>query len=65
MRNVTKGAATRAQIAKDHEGCGPASEALRQVRAGGFFANAVKMVSSENLLNLANLLRVPQPRTNP
>ena len=44
VRDITKRATTRAQIAHDHESGGPFLEAFPQVRTGGFFTNGVQPV---------------------
>ena len=65
MPHVAERAAPGADVAHDHEGGGAAREALAQVRAGGFFADAVQLVLAQQLLDAVYLGRDRDTHADP
>jgi hypothetical protein len=65
MADIAEGAATGADVAHDHEGRGTTGEALAEVRAGGFLADAVQLVLAQQLLDAVDFRRDRNAHANP
>src|SRR5258706_1712645 len=52
VRHVAERAASRADVAEDHEGRRALAEALGDVRAGGFLAHGVQLLPAQDVLDL-------------
>ncbi len=65
MANVAERAATGADVAHDHEGCGAAGEAFAEVRAGRFFADTVQLVLAQQALDAVDFRRNRDAHADP
>src|SRR5471032_2075924 len=65
VADVAERAATGADVAHDHEGHGAAGEALAQVRAGHFFADAVQLVFAQQGLDAVDFRGNRDTHANP
>ena len=52
MTDIAERAASCADVAHDHEGGRAVAETFADVRTGGFFANGVQMVVTQNLFQM-------------
>ncbi len=65
MRDVAEGAASRAEVAEDHEGGGAVAEALVDVRARGFLAHRHQPVLAQLCLERRHRSGGRDPDANP